>query len=103
MTSNNVMPEDNAIQQAEVVHNLGEQQFELRVGALFCVLQYRVANGKMIIFHTEVPPAIQNRGLAERMTRAALDYARSESLKVEPRCPYTASFFRRFREYSGLL
>lgn len=97
------MVEGNPIQQAEVVHNSGEQQFELRVGELLCLLQYRLAGGKMIIFHTEVPPQIRNRGLAERMTRSALDYARSENLKIEPRCPYTVAFLRRHHDYSDLL
>ena len=91
------------ISSAQVVHNSAAQQFELRVGDLLCLLQYRVAGAKMIIFHTEVPPAVQNRGLAERMTKAALEFARAEGFKVEPRSPYTAAFLRQRREYSDLL
>jgi uncharacterized protein len=91
------------ISSAQVVHNSLAQQFELRVGDLLSLLQYRVAGAKMIIFHTEVPPAVQNRGLAERMTKAALEFARAENLKIEPRCPYTAAFLRQHREYSDLL
>jgi predicted GNAT family acetyltransferase len=60
----------------------------VRVGDLLSLLQYRVAGAKMIIFHTEVPPAVQNRGLAERLTKAAFEFARAEKLTVEPRCPY---------------
>ena len=91
------------ITSAQVVHNLADRQFELRVGDLLSLLQYRVAGTKMIIFHTEVPPAVQNQGLAERMTKAALEFARAEKLKVEPRCPYTAAFLHERREYSDLL
>jgi uncharacterized protein len=91
------------ITSAQVVHNSAVRQFELRVGDLLSLLQYRVAGAKMIIFHTEVPPAIQNQGLAERMTKAALEFARAEKLKVEPRCPYTAAFLRQHGEYSDLL
>ena len=97
-----VIPESDAIRSAPVEHNLSEQQFELHIGGMVCLLQYRVANGKMIIHHTEVPPALQNRGLAERMTRAALAHARTLGWKVEPRCPYTAAFLRRHREYLDL-
>jgi uncharacterized protein len=91
------------ISSAQVIHNSAAQQFELRVGDLLSRLQYRVAGAKMIIFRTEVPPAVQNRGLAERMTKAALEFARAEKLKIEPRCPYTAAFLRQHREYSDLL
>jgi uncharacterized protein len=97
------MTDSEALESASVEHNSSAQQFELHVGSMLCLLQYRLNGGKMIVYHTEVPPPIQNRGLAERMTRAALDYARAEKLKVEPRCPYTAAFLRRYREYSDLL
>jgi predicted GNAT family acetyltransferase len=97
------MIESDDIRSAPVEHNPSAQQFELHVGGMLCQLQYRVNSGKMIIYHTEVPLPIQNRGLAERMTRAALEYARAEKLKIEPRCPYTAVFLRRHREYSDLL
>lgn len=87
----------------QVVHNRTEQRFELFIGQTICVLQYRIASGKMIIYHTEVPAPFERRGLAARMTRAALEYARSENLKVEPRCPYTAYFMRKHLEYSDLV
>ena len=97
------MNEFDPVQSAQIVHNASAQQFELYVGDKLCLLQYRVSNGKMVIFHTEVPEPIQNRGLAERMTKTALDFARSQNLKVEPRCPYTAAYLLKYREYSDLL
>lgn len=97
------MIEPEAISAAQVEHNSDAQQFELRIGSMLCLLQYRISNGRMIVYHTEVPLPIQNRGMAERITRAALQYARAEKLKVEPRCPYTAAFLRRHGEYSDLL
>lgn len=97
------MTEIGSIQSAPVEHNIAAQQFELHIGSMLCLLQYRLNNGKMIVYHTEVPQPIQNRGLAGRMTKVALEYARGEQLKVEPRCPYTAAFLRRHREYSDLL
>jgi predicted GNAT family acetyltransferase len=97
------MTEFDAQKTAQVVHNRPAQQFELHIGSKLCLLQYRITGPKMIIFHTQVPESIQNRGLAARMTTAALDFARAQNLKVEPRCPYTAAFFRKHREYSDLL
>jgi predicted GNAT family acetyltransferase len=90
-------------QNTGVVHNLAAQQFELHAGESLCVLQYRITDRKMIIYHTEVPQPFQSRGLAAQMTRAALDFARSEGLHVEPRCPYTAAFFQKHPEYANLL
>ena len=88
---------------SEVVHNEGQSRFELHVGDVLCVVDYRRTPDKLIIYHTEVPPPFERRGLAARMTRAALDFARSQNLKVEPRCPYTAAFMQKHPEYADLL
>ena len=86
-----------------VFHNVTLQRFELRVGDALCLIDYRHSPGKLIIYHTEVPQPLERRGLAACMTRAALDFARSQDLQVEPRCPYTAYFMRKHVEYADLL
>ncbi|HMH80173.1 MAG TPA: GNAT family N-acetyltransferase [Candidatus Acidoferrum sp.] len=88
---------------SDVFHNAAQQRFELRVGEALCVLDYRRFPGKLVIYHTEVPPPLERRGFAARMTRAALDFARSENLQVEPRCPYTAAFMQKNPEFTDLL
>jgi predicted GNAT family acetyltransferase len=89
--------------QSDVVHNIAAQRFELRLGDTLCVIDYRRSPGKLVIYHTEVPPPFEGHGLAACMTRAALEFARSENLQVEPRCPYTAAFMQNNPEYSDLL
>jgi predicted GNAT family acetyltransferase len=88
---------------SQVIHNQSDERFELRIGDELCVLDYRRSADKMVIYHTEVPEQFQRRGLAARVTRAALAYARAEKLQVEPRCPYTAAFLEKHREYEDLL
>lgn len=97
------MTSSGSPQAATVFHHKAAQQFELRAGQSLCVLQYRIAAGKMIIYHTEVPAPFERRGLAAQLTRAALEFARDEKLRVEPRCPYTAAFLRKHREFDDLL
>jgi predicted GNAT family acetyltransferase len=87
----------------DVIHNEAAQKFELHIGDAVCLVQYRIKDGRMIIYHSEVPPPLERNGLAARMTRAALQYARAQKLLVEPRCPYTAAFFRKHPEYADLL
>ena len=94
-------PENSDI--SEVLHDIARQRFELHVGEALCALDYRLAPGKLVIYHTEVPQPLESRGLAALMTRAALDFARAENLKVEPRCPYTAAFMQKNPEFADLL
>lgn len=88
---------------SDVFHNVARQRFELRVGDALCVLDYRRSPGKLVIYHTEVPQPLERHGLAALITRVALDFARSENLRVEPRCPYTATFIQKNPEFADLL
>jgi predicted GNAT family acetyltransferase len=97
------MTESEEFTTAEVVHNVPQERFELLMEGELCLLNYRRTAGKLVIYHTEVPQPFEARGLAARMTRAALEFARSEKLLVEPRCSYVASFMRKNREYDDLL
>ncbi len=97
------MTNSPAFESSEVFHNVAQQRFELRLGDALCLLDYRLSLGKLVIYHTEVPQPLERRGLAARITRAALDFARSQNLQVEPRCPYTASFMQKHPEYADLL
>ena len=97
------MPTDQQFESSDVVHNEAQSRFELRAGDVVGVLDYRRTPDKFIIYHTEVPPPFERRGFAARMTRAALDFARSQNLKVEPLCPYTAAFMKKHPEDADLL
>jgi len=87
----------------DVVHNEPQSRFEIACNGQLAFAEYRLRDGRMIISHTEVPPAFQGRGVAAKITRAALDYARSQRLPVIPTCPYTAAFIRKHTEYHDLL
>jgi uncharacterized protein len=97
------MTNSPTFESSEVFHNVAQQRFELRLGDALCLLDYRLSPGKLVIYHTEVPQPVEHLGLAARMTRAALEFARSENLQVEPRCPYTAAFMHKNPKFAGLL
>ena len=87
----------------QVVHNPSESRFEVTLDGQMAIATYRLRDGRMIINHTEVPPHLRRQGIAARIMRAALDYARSNSLQVFPACPYAAEFIRKHPEYQDLI
>ena len=97
------MTKNEKLSQPQVFHNAVEARFELRVGEELCQINYRRTDDKLIIYRTAVPPALEGRRFAALMTLAALDFARSEKLQVEPRCSYTAAFLQKHPEYADLL
>ncbi|MCD9086871.1 GNAT family N-acetyltransferase [Stenotrophomonas sp. SY1] len=88
---------------ASIQHNPAEHCFETTVDGHRAVLDYELENGVMVITHTGVPQAIGGRGIAAELTRAALEHARSNGLKVVPACAYAAAFMQRHGEYTALL
>ena len=86
-----------------VVHNTTGKRFEITLDSKTAYSKYLLAGGKIIIEHTEVPEALEGRGLAGRLVSTALGYAREQNLKVLPICPFAKSFIGKHREYQDLL
>jgi len=86
-----------------IVNNTAEERFEANVDGHLAIVQYRLAPGRIIFIHTEVPEALQGRGVANKLARRALEYARDQQLAVVPLCPFIASYIRRHPEYQPLV
>ena len=50
-------------------------------------------DNKMDIFHTFTDTELRGRGLAEKLTLAAFEYAEKHNLKIIPTCPYVKDKF----------
>ena len=86
-----------------IVHDEGRQCFESVVDGRRCVCAYRLHGDTMVFTHTEVPPALQGRGIAAALVAAALAHARERGLRVRPLCSYVAVYMRRHPETLDLL
>jgi predicted GNAT family acetyltransferase len=87
-----------------VEHDQESRRFHAEVEGHRAVVTYRLDDGRMTILHTGVPQAIEGRGIAGALTRAALDAARREGWRVDPQCAYAAAFVRRHgKSYADLL
>lgn len=89
--------------QADVTHQPQLQRFEARFGALRAECSYRRSGDLLVLHHTEVPPALQGRGVAAGLVAAALAWAREQGLRVRPNCSYVAAYMRRHPETHDLL
>jgi uncharacterized protein len=86
-----------------VRHNSEERRFEMNVKGELAVITYRLLPGVLSLDHTGVPVPIEGHGIAAKLTRAALDFARAENLRVVPACSYVAAFVRKHSEYQDLV
>jgi hypothetical protein len=86
-----------------VVNNAATSRFELTVDGHTAVLEYELAGQRLRLMHTEVPPELRGRKLAEVLARAGLEHARGNNLKVVPFCPFVRAFLQRHPEYASVL
>ena len=82
-----------------ITHNTEKQRFERTENGLTAVVEYRRNEEEIELTHTFVPPALEGQGIAASLTRAALEYARAENLRVRPICSYAIAYIRRHPEY----
>lgn len=87
----------------QVSNNERTHRFEVESGEQTAFLSYRHVGGSLTLDHTEVPPELEGRGIASKLTRTALDYAREQGLKVVPLCPYVSRYLKKHSEYLDLL
>jgi predicted GNAT family acetyltransferase len=100
-----VSPEraEPAIGSEGVRDNPSLHRFELVANGQLAVAEYRLAPGAITFTHTEVPAALNGRGIGSALVRGALKQARAHGLKVASQCSFVSAFLRRHREFDDLL
>jgi uncharacterized protein len=87
----------------DVIDNTAEHQFEIRLDGQTAFAEYRLAKGVIILPHTEVPEAFEGKGVASRLARFAMQYARDHGLKIIPVCPFMAAYMAKHPETHDLV
>ena len=86
-----------------VTHNQKAGRFEVKQDGHLAVLNYQLADGKIIFTHAGVPKAVGGQGLGSHLAVAGLNYARAQSLAVVPLCSFIAWYIQEHPEYQDLV
>jgi hypothetical protein len=87
----------------EIRHQAAASRFEAMVDGQLCFADYTLVDNVMRIHHTEVPRALEGRGIAGQIVRAAFAFAEANDLAVEPWCGYVRAYMKRHPETQRLL
>jgi len=60
-------------------------------------------DSKFIIDHTEVSPDFNGKGVGKKLVMAAVEYARTNNLKIIPLCPFAKSVFDKVEEINDVI
>ena len=82
----------------EVTDNTEKQQFELVVDGETAVLAYERTPRSLVLVHTEVPPALRGRHLADVLAKAGIDAAHAEGRRIVAVCPFVKAYLSKHPE-----
>lgn len=86
-----------------ITHDIAGHKFTTNIDGHEGYVDYDAGEGRIVITHTVVPSAIGGRGIAGELVKQALEFARSEGLKVVPQCSYAAEYIRKHPDYAHLV
>jgi predicted GNAT family acetyltransferase len=89
---------------ATVQQDSEKGEFFVEEGGERAVLDYHLIGDRAILLqHTEVPPDLRHRGLANALAHAALEHARAKGYTVIATCPFVLQYLSRHPEYRTLV
>ena len=98
------MPAQISAQISALVRDVPEhQRFEMETEGGVAFARYRRDGTMLTILHTEVPRALEGRGLGSQLVTGMLDLARARGDKVVPLCGFVRAFIARHPAYADLL
>jgi predicted GNAT family acetyltransferase len=83
--------------------NKALNRFELDVGESIAFANYRHAGDRIIITHTETPPALRGRGIASELVKGALGLIRADGHKVVAGCSFVVDYLEQHPEHADIV
>jgi uncharacterized protein len=86
-----------------IAHDEERRRFAADLEQGEAVVDYRLLDdGTLDLRRTFVTESLRSEGLAGKVVRAALDWARENDRKIIATCPYVSRFLERHPEYADL-
>jgi predicted GNAT family acetyltransferase len=77
-----------------VQHQADKHRFVVVIQGVEAVLEYHLAGQNIDFQRTFVPPALRGQGIAEKLVRTGLAWAKTESFNINASCSYVVKFLR---------
>jgi len=87
----------------KVDNNDSKHRFEIQSDGEVAFMSYRLDSGRIVLVHTEVPQALEGRGIASALAKGAFDYARSKHLQVGVVCPFVTKWLEKHPEQRDIV
>jgi len=86
-----------------LVNNESTHSFELFVEGQRAFIDYKQRGDTYYLIHTEVPKALQGKGIATAMVEKTFKYLEANNLKMRPYCEYIRFYLKQHPEWERLV
>ena len=86
-----------------VVDNPSAKQYEAKVEDSLARIEYIKAQDKIYLTHTEVPQALEGKGIGSALVLKVLEDIEEKELTLVPLCPFVALYLKRHPEWKRLV
>jgi predicted GNAT family acetyltransferase len=87
-----------------VTENFEQRRFERPIhDTAMAAAYYRLADGRLVFIHTEVPTEFSGQGIGTELARGAFELLRASGRKAVLRCPFMAHVFVKHPEYADIV
>lgn len=98
-----VSTEDDQLTELEITENAEASRFEALIEGQTAFVEYRRKDDRIFLVHTIVPPSLEGQGIGTALAKYSLEFARRNSLRVVPSCPFIAAYIDEHPEYRELV
>lgn len=81
----------------DISHEPQRSRFVIRLDGMESVLEYRLDGTHIDFSRTYVPEALRGRGIAEKLVRTGIAWARAQGYAMQASCWYVKRFLERGR------
>jgi predicted GNAT family acetyltransferase len=83
--------------------NKDRKQFEMIVEGHTARIEYMIMANKIFLTHTEVPAALEGKGIGSVIVKLTLEEVEKRGLKLIPLCPFVGKYITRHPEWKRIL
>lgn len=87
----------------ELIDNETAKQYELHIDGHVPKIEYIKAQSQIYLTHTEVPKALEGKGIGGKIVKLVLEDIEEKGLMLVPLCPFVAQYIKRHPEWKRIV
>lgn len=77
-----------------LIDNADKKRYEFHIEQHIPIIEYIKAPQKIFLTHTEVPKALEGKGIGSALIKAVLADVDKQELTLVPLCPFVATYIK---------